>query len=98
MSTVEVLTFPKGDEGFKARIREALAAHQGRLTEGSGIAIEEALRILYPAVRLRSQHPGARIGATEDAVWYAFRDGSIDEAKPIEAAADPEPKLRGQTL
>ena len=98
MSKVEVLTFPKDDEGFKARIREALAAHQGRLTEESRIAIEEALRILYPAVRLQSQHPAARIGATKDVVWHAFRDGSIDEAKSIEAATDSEPKLRGQTL
>jgi PAS domain S-box-containing protein len=70
--SIQVITFPHDDRAFRAHV-EAAQAVAGRW---DGDAVEQELRLAYPAAVVRRAHPLAELSPGQE-TWYVYRDGEI---------------------
>jgi len=80
----QIHAFPSRDTDFVAFAQAALAALP---TPKTHVALQEALRVRYPAAAVTVQEELARHG-DGPIVWYAFRTAAISTATTHIAAAD----------
>lgn len=71
---MRVVTFPSGDEEFRALVQRTFE----QLQAGSPAALEEAIGTIYPSVSVQPRHPLAEFSESHrDETWYVFRDGVL---------------------